>query len=136
LRIGFQNIGGRSGNNKEQDKLLQQFIQSNSFDVFGISEVNLYWPALREELQFGERMNRRFNPRESRKNYAYNIHQTTRPRNSITQYRGIAMISQKNAAIRHYKSNKDTRGLGRWVEQTFKGKGNHFFTVICGYRPN
>jgi hypothetical protein len=46
LRIVFQNIGGLSGNNTEQDKLLQQFIQSNSFDVFGISEVNLYWPAL------------------------------------------------------------------------------------------
>jgi hypothetical protein len=35
LRIGFQNIGGLSSNNTEQDKLLQQFIQSNSFDFFG-----------------------------------------------------------------------------------------------------
>ena len=67
LRIGFQNIGGLSSNNTEQDKLLQHFIQSNSFDVFGITEINLYWPALREELQFGERMNQRFNPRDSRK---------------------------------------------------------------------
>jgi hypothetical protein len=131
LRIGFQNIGGLSSNNTEQDKLLQQFIQSNSFDIFGISEVNLYWPALREFLQFGEQMNRRFNPRESQKNYAYNIHQTTRPRNSVTQYGGTAMISQKNAAIRHYRSHKDPRGPGRWVEQTFKGKGTHFLTVIC-----
>ena len=64
LRIGFQNIGGLSSNNTEQDKILQYLIQSNSFDVFGISEVNLNWPALREELQFGERMNQRFNPRE------------------------------------------------------------------------
>jgi hypothetical protein len=64
LRIGFQNIGGLSCNNTVQDKILQQFIQSNSFDVFGISEVNLYWPALWEELQLGERMNCRFNPRE------------------------------------------------------------------------
>jgi exonuclease III len=46
------------------------------------------------------------------------------------------MISQKNAAIRHYRSHKDPRGLGRWVEQTFKGKGTHFLTVICGYCPN
>jgi hypothetical protein len=99
LRIGFQSIGGLSCINTEQDKLTQQFIQSHPFDVFGISEVNLCWPALREELQFGERMSRRFNPRESRKNYAYNIHQTTRPRNSVTQYGGTALISQKNAAI-------------------------------------
>jgi hypothetical protein len=63
-RIGFQNIGELSSNNTEQDKILQHFIQSNSFDVFGISEVNLYWPALREELLFGERMNQIFNPRE------------------------------------------------------------------------
>jgi hypothetical protein len=42
LRIGFQNIGGLSCNSTEQDKLLQQFIQSNSFDVFGISKVNLF----------------------------------------------------------------------------------------------
>jgi hypothetical protein len=46
------------------------------------------------------------------------------------------MISQMNAAIQHYKSNKDPRGLGRWVEQTFKGKGTHFLTVISGYQPN
>jgi hypothetical protein len=126
LRIGFQNIGGLSCNNTEQDKLIQQFIRSNPFDVCGISEVNLCWPALQEELQFGERMSRRFNPRENRKNYAYNIHQTTRRRNSVTQYGGTAMISQKNAAIRHYRSHKDQRGLGRWIEQTFKGKGTHF----------
>jgi hypothetical protein len=131
LRIGFQNIGGLSSNNTETDKILQHFIQSNSFDVFGISEVNLFWPVLQEDLQFGERMNRQFNPRESRKNYAYNTHQITRPRNSVTQYGGTAMISQKNAAIRHYRSHKDPRGLGRWVEQTFKGKGTHFLTVIC-----
>jgi hypothetical protein len=64
LRIGFQNIGGLSSNNTEQDKLLQQFIHSNSFDVFGISKVNLFWPALWEELHFGERIYKRFNPRE------------------------------------------------------------------------
>jgi hypothetical protein len=58
MRIGFQNIGGLSSNNTETDKILQNFIQSNSFNVFGISEVNLFWPALQEELQFGERMNR------------------------------------------------------------------------------
>jgi hypothetical protein len=111
LRIGFQNIGGLSSNNEEHDKLLQHFIQSNSFDVFGINEVNLYWPALREELQFGERMNRRFNPRESRKTYAYNVHQRQRQRNSVVQYGGTAMISQKNAAVRHHANNKDPRGL-------------------------
>jgi hypothetical protein len=74
-------------------------------------------------------MNKRFNPRESRKTYAYNIHQRNRPRNSATQYGGTAIISQKNAAVSHHKSNRDPRGLGRWVEQTFKGKGMHFLTV-------
>jgi hypothetical protein len=65
LRIGFQNIRGLSSSNTETNKILQHFIKSNAFDFFGISEVNLFWPALWEELQFGERMNRRFNPRES-----------------------------------------------------------------------
>jgi hypothetical protein len=83
-----------------------------------------------------ERMNRRCNPRESRKTYAYNTHHRNRPRNSSTQYGGTPIISQKNAAVWHHKSNKDPRGLGRWVDQTFKAKGTHFLTVICGYQPN
>jgi len=86
LRIGFQHVGGLSSTNTEQDKALQYFIQSNSFDVYGINEMNLYWPALREELQFEERMNQGFNPRESRKNYAYNVHRQNRQRNSVVQY--------------------------------------------------
>jgi hypothetical protein len=36
----------------------------------------------------------------------------TQAKKLSTQIGGMAIISQKNAAVRHHKSNKDPRGLG------------------------
>ena len=58
LRIGFQNFNGLSGKeNDPVDKSLCDWIMDNTFDVFGISEVNMYWPRVRRDLQFQERVN-------------------------------------------------------------------------------
>ena len=45
LRIGFQNFNRLTGKeNDPVDKSLRDWIMDNTFDIFGISEVNMYWP--------------------------------------------------------------------------------------------
>ena len=57
FRIGFQNFNGLTGKeNNPVDSSLRNWITDNSFDVFGLSEVNLYWPKVRKQLQFHERV--------------------------------------------------------------------------------
>ena len=55
FQIGFQNFNGLTGKeNDPVDSSLQNWITDNSFDVFGLSEVNLYWPKVHKQLQFHE----------------------------------------------------------------------------------
>ena len=36
------------------DRSLRDWITDQEFDVFGVSEVNLYWPKVKKSLQFHE----------------------------------------------------------------------------------
>ena len=59
LLIGFQNFNGFTGqDNDPVDYNVREWITNNSFDVFGISEINLYWPKVKKRLQFQERMSK------------------------------------------------------------------------------
>ena len=59
MRIGFQNFNGLSSKeNDPVDDSLQLWINEKEFDIFGVSEINLYWPLVNRNLQFRERMNK------------------------------------------------------------------------------
>jgi hypothetical protein len=57
MRIGFQNFNGLSFQpNNPVDDRVRQWITDNEFDVFGLSEVNLWWHSLPAALQFRKRI--------------------------------------------------------------------------------
>jgi hypothetical protein len=105
------------------------------FDVFGISELNVYWPNLKASLQFKERLKDWWNPSQVRSAFAFN-EQETRIKRSIRQYGGTAQISRGNAALKYQQSGHDPRGLGRWTWQKYRGKDNKTMRIITAYRPN
>ena len=73
LRIGFQNFNGLTGKLDDPvDRSLQDWVPENLFDVFGISEVNMYWPRVRRDLQFHERLHQWWQPGFCRAKHAYN----------------------------------------------------------------
>ena len=100
IRIGFQNFNGMSGkSNNPVDESLKNWITANSFDVFGIPEVNLFWPKVHRSLQFHERIRYWWQPGQHQSVIAYNRNEKRKIR-SIRQYGGTAQISRENAALR------------------------------------
>jgi hypothetical protein len=135
LRLGFQNFNGLTGrNNDPVDVSLRQWIMKWDFDVFGLSEVNMYWPQVRKELKFLERVNSWFNPLQTRALCAYNKNEIRKHR-SVRLYGGTAQILRGNAALRQVDRDEDPSGLGRWVRQKYMGKDQRVLRVITAYRP-
>ena len=81
-------------------------MTENRFDVFGILEVNLYWPRVKKHLQFQERISKWWNPGQYRAIFAYNKTEK-RMQQSIRQYGGTAQISKEDAAIRECERGED-----------------------------
>ena len=119
VRIGFQNFNGLSGKpNDPVDASLKNWINANNFDVFGIPEVNLFWPKVRKSLQFHDRISSWWQPGQHQSVVAYNRNEKRKVR-SIRQYGGTAQISRENASLRIQASGEDPSGLGRWVWQLY-----------------
>ena len=133
IRIGFQNFNGLTGkHNDPVDDSLREWITSKEFDVFGISEVNLYWPRVNRQLQFHERLTRWWAPGQTRGLFAYNKNESRKKR-SIRQYGGTAQVCRHEACLREQNRGEDPRGLGRWVWQEFRGKNHKSLVVITAY---
>ena len=107
IRIGFQNFNGMTGRDHDPvDTSIRNWITDNIFDVFGISEVNLYWPKVKKHLQFQERVSQWWAPGQQRSIFDYNKTEKRLIR-SIRQYGGTAQISRGEAIVREYAHGKD-----------------------------
>ena len=136
IRIGFQNFNGLTGKHDDPvDDSLREWITTSQFDVFGISEVNLYWPKVHRKLQFHERLTKWWAPGQTRGIFSYNRNEQRKQR-SIRQYGGTAQVCRHEAVLREQHRGEDFRGLGRWVWQLFRGKKGKSLIVITAYRPN
>ena len=119
IRIGFQNFNGMTGRDHDPvNTSISNWITDNNFDVFGISEVNLYWPKVKKHLQFQGKVSQWWAPGQQRSIFAYNKMEKRLIR-SIRQYGGTAQISRGEAIVREYERGEDKRGLGRWVWQLY-----------------
>ena len=89
LRIGFQNFSGFTNNKYDPvDESLRQWVTNQEFDIFGISETNLYWPNVKKELQLWEGAEGWWNPQQTRMSIAYNNQDKTFGHSKTRQYRG------------------------------------------------
>jgi hypothetical protein len=114
---------------------LRQWITGQEFDIFGISETNLYWPNVKPEIHLEERISGWWNPTTTRLTYAYNYQDKNMGHRRTRQYGGVAQITTGPVSLKYQAQGRDPSGLGRWTWQWFKGKGRHSLRVITAYRP-
>ena len=138
MRIGFQNFNGLSSKLDDPvDDSVRQWITDNEFDIFGVSEMNLWWHSLPAALQFRERIREWWESGTVRSVFDYNRHDKREAvKKKKTQYGGTAQISRHAAALRQIEQGTDPEGLGRWCWQLYRGKNNSLLRVITAYRPN
>ena len=74
------------------DTSIRNWITDNNFDVFSISDVNLYWPRVKKHLQFQERVSQWWAPGQQRSTVADNKTEKHLIR-SIRQYGGMVQTS-------------------------------------------
>jgi hypothetical protein len=119
MRIGFQNFNGLSSQpNDPVNDRVRHWITDNDFDVFGISEMNLWWLAIPALLQFRERIREWWDPQTVRSVFTYNRHDRREAmKKKRTQYGGTAQISRHAAALRMIEQGTGPEGLGRWCWQ-------------------
>ena len=107
MQIGFQNFNGLTGKaDNPVDRSLHDWIMDNSFDVFGIPEVNMYWLKVRKDLQFKKRINQMWQPGQCRSLHAYNCTEKRKKR-SIRQYGGTAQLSFGAVLAREFDRGED-----------------------------
>ena len=96
----------------EDDTAIRSWINQTELDIIAIQEINLYWPKVKDALQFNERI-RSWWPRGTTNNtFSYN--KNWEP-SSVTQWGGTAMISRNQATFRVIETGADPRNLGQWV---------------------
>ena len=136
IRIGFQNFNGLTGREDDPvDRSLRNWITDQDFDIFGVSEINLYWPRVKKHLQFHDRISKWWAPGQTRAIHSYNTTEK-RLKRSVRQYGGTAQFSRGEAIARECEQGNDFRNLGRWVWQKYRGKNNKILRVVTAYRPN
>jgi hypothetical protein len=74
---------------------LRRWLVEKEFDVFGIPEVDLYWPKVRAALQLQERIKEWW---PTGNVHSVRAHNTTIKNDSVTQWGGTAQISTGHAA--------------------------------------
>jgi hypothetical protein len=136
LFVSASNFSGFSAKPSDPvDDSLRQWINDKAFDIFGVSETNLYWPNVPKEFQLPERISGWWNPLTTRMSYAYNYKDRDIGFSSTRQYGGVSQFSLGAAALKFQGSGQDPRGLGRWTWHLFKGKHRMTLRVVTAYRP-
>ena len=97
LRIGLQNFGGFT--NRFDDPVnasLKQWITNKEFNIFGITETNVFWPKITEKLQFHNPIKEWWNPNLTKGNFAHNQWENS---NDVKHWGGVAQISHNQASL-------------------------------------
>jgi hypothetical protein len=131
FRLGAQNFGGMASKSKSlEDESLRLWLVDNGFDVFGIREVDLYWPKVRVALQLQEGL-KEWWPMGNV--HSVRAHNSTITNKSVLQWGGTAQISMGQAAYRAFESGRDLTNLGRWFWTKYRGKDNRILRIFTGY---
>lgn len=107
-------------------------MEEMRFDIFGITENNLYWPWVPREWRLRERLERLFPANEIRVTWAYN--QNDKPE-KVKQWGGTSQVCRGKAMLKFFERGSDPTKLGRWTWQKFRGANGRKLKVISAYRP-
>ena len=131
FRCCFQNINGL-GYNKDDPKResIRQFINENKVDFYLMAEINVNWRVISNNRSIHDMTKGWFEIQKVQT--SFNRHCRTCHKH---QPGGTAIISQGTPALHFDSAGEDSRFLGRWCWQRFRGKQDQHFRVISVYFP-
>ena len=132
LRIGFVNCNGIPPlNTHAKNSSIYTSLADHSFDIIGMTEVNLCWHKITSSQRWHSRTRGWWETSSSVLAYNTNDIDTT----SSFQPGGTLQVSINKAAHRVIQHGRDPSGLGRWCWSLFRGKHNVLLRVVTLYRP-
>ena len=93
------------------DRSLRDWIVNNSFDVFGISEVNKYWPRVKKGVAIRREADQLVATRRRLSQTRFQSNRKKKKR-SIRQYGRTVQISVDAALTREFERGEDFQDLG------------------------
>ena len=100
----------------------------HQIDVFGMAEMNKYWPKIEEKNGLYEQTWKWF--KSIHTSCAYNRMEVPE---TVRQSGGTALFSIDQAA--HRAETKGNDPLGRWCWTRYRGKGGITLRIVSAYRP-
>ena len=131
LRLIHTNINGIPVSNEdEKNNLIYQAIAKTQADIVGLTEINRYWPKMKDKDRWRQRT---FGWWETSKaTIGYNTKDSV---STSFQPGGTMLLSIDKPVHRIIETGRDETGLGRWVWQRMKGKREIMLRIISAYRP-
>jgi len=131
LRIIHANINRIPASNEDKkSNLIYQAITKNQADIVGLTEINRYWPKMKDKVRWRQRT---FGWWETSKaTIGYNTKDSV---NTTFQPGGTMLLSIDKPVHRIIETGRDETGLSRWVWQRMKGKREIMLRIISAYRP-
>ena len=132
VRIMFQNIRGLgSKEDSSKAETLRQNIADKQIDIIGMVEVNVNWKRVAKRKNLTQMSKQWFE--SSKVSVSYNYHQISNK--TKFQPGGAAIISRGSLALRAIDFKPDSRRMGRWSSQLFKGKEGIATRMVTMYVP-
>ena len=130
-RCSFQNINGL-GHNKDDPKResIRQFMNENDIDFYLMAEINVNWRVVSNNRSIHDMTKGWFETQKVKT--SFNRHCRTCLKH---QPGGTAIIARGAPALHFDSAGEDSRYLGRWSWQCFRGKNGQHFRVLAVYFP-
>ena len=130
-RCCFQNINGL-GFNKDDPKResIRQFINEYHIDFYLMAEINVNWRIVSNNRSIHDMTKGWFETQKVKT--SFNRHCRTCHKH---QPGGTAIITRDQPALHFDSSGEDSRYLGRWSWQRFRGKQGQHLRVLSVYFP-
>ena len=111
LRIGFLNVNGLQRERwKEKNAALLNFFYRYKFDIINMVETNIFWPLLKHNDRWENRIEGRWE--NQRSVLAYNVNDSV---SSSWQPGGCLQVSVDRVVHRIISCSSDPSRLGRWA---------------------
>ena len=131
ITIMFANINNIGfSQNDYKYKCVQAIMAKYNVTIMGLAELGVNWKAIENDKTIWERTTGWFE--NQRIAVGYN---TKDLRHNKSQPGGTAILSQGGVSLRLVKNGSDSRKLGRWTWQKFRGKDNITTRIISVYVP-
>lgn len=128
FRIGFQNINGLPIHSASKLRCINELIQDQELDFYGVQEINLNFNVLPSSEQWKHRTSNV----TGYSHHAINVN----TKSTVTRlFGGTACFMPTTTRHRAISHGNDPTGLGRWCWTLLEGRQGIKTRIVSAYRP-